>query len=747
MPSRLVSTVRPSDIASHASARALLLTLTSRTLDFFKEHEADNLRRVRAQLRRLLDDKPSPSQSQNLRSAHTMLELREFAFHQAFHSALRTTLEEETQLALPDAPAHVSPPHSLLGDPMHGVTLSLVDMSEVDRIMLIDRVALRFTQHHEAPLNTLTQRLGTLLHLPAPSLTRNPYRPDVFIRSFMQAWDQGGFDPQASDDLLQSLQPQHTVDLSALYLALDDKLADAGVTAEATLRIKHNANQPHSAAKLATASATGTVGRMTPMTPRSPILTQMRHSLTSTARQFLQHIGWQAGARIHKGAIPTLWPPVDPSLLDYLGDLQACAVTSDDMPRALDDAPANHNILRKMRDLAQVRRAPELDRGTVDALAEVFDYVFADQDIPVQMKYIIGRLQIPVLKAAMIDRDFFRSNDHPARRLVDALAHASIAWAPERGETDPLYTRIEQTVKRVLNEFEDDLDLFRDLLQQFTEFLFETEQQAQAAIEKAADQERDRELIAHALLTADKAVHERINAQPKSQPLARFLVPFLTQQWRDVLVHAHLSADQAPQGWKDALATIDQLIWSTQPKTLAEERRQLVAVLPELVRSINQGLDCIEWQGEPRATFTRRLITTHMLAIRMTHAAPADAHTQAQEERAGAQAMEELNARLAPHLSQNQDEFDRLARSFKRGLWFDFTMEDGQPHRCLLSWVSPMRTRLLFTNREGFDAFVRSEREVAALLRLKRLRMVDRTPIVARALSQIMADEPVKLAA
>ncbi|MFZ3126396.1 MAG: DUF1631 family protein, partial [Rhodoferax sp.] len=67
------------------------------------------------------------------------------------------------------------------------------------------------------------------------------------------------------------------------------------------------------------------------------------------------------------------------------------------------------------------------------------------------------------------------------------------------------------------------------------------------------------------------------------------------------------------------------------------------------------------------------------------------------------------------------------------------TLDDGVHVRSRLSWISPMRTRLLFTNREGFDAFVRSEREVAAMLRLGRLRVLDQEPIVARALDQIMA--------
>ena len=88
-----------------------------------------------------------------------------------------------------------------------------------------------------------------------------------------------------------------------------------------------------------------------------------------------------------------------------------------------------------------------------------------------------------------------------------------------------------------------------------------------------------------------------------------------------------------------------------------------------------------------------------------------------------------------------------MAHDFKRGMWFDVEIEVGTRVRCRLSWVSPLRTRLLFTNRDGFDAFVRSEREVAAMARMGRLTVVDQVPIVGRALEQLLQDQDLGLAA
>jgi hypothetical protein len=378
----------------------------------------------------------------------------------------------------------------------------------------------------------------------------------------------------------------------------------------------------------------------------------------------------------------------------------------------------------------------------------VFDFVFADQAIPMQMKVIIGRLQIPVLKAAMIDRDFFLSDEHPARRLVDTLAGASVAWAPEKGEEDPLYVRIESTVQRVLTEFEDDLDLFSDLLRDFTEFLFESEQQVQSRVEPAAQVENQVESDEHAKAQADELIHKHLSERPEDKPLGPFLLPFLTNEWRDVIARALQSGEGSVQACDQAMKTMDLLIWSTEPKTTSEQRKELVAVLPELVRQLNTGLDAIGWDGEGRATFTRRLINTHTLAIRMKKAPEPDSQAAALESRQGEEAIKQLDERRAARQAlEDDDPFDAVAHDFKRGMWFDVEIEEGTRVRCRLSWVSPLRTRLLFTNRDGFDAFVRSEREVAAMARMGRLTVVDQVPIVGRALEQLLQDQDLGLAA
>ena len=86
--------------------------------------------------------------------------------------------------------------------------------------------------------------------------------------------------------------------------------------------------------------------------------------------------------------------------------------------------------------------------------------------------------------------------------------------------------RIEHTVQRVLTEFEDDLNLFAELLREFTEFLFETEQQAQALVEPVARLEHSVEAREQAQSRADELIVARLAALSVSQTITPFLLPF-----------------------------------------------------------------------------------------------------------------------------------------------------------------------------------------------------------------------------
>lgn len=772
------------DAATRSVALRHVAAMIARVQSFFAQHQDDHLKRLRGHFFEQVDSRPHTSQAQNLRTAGVMLDKQAAIFNRAFQAALRESIEDEVEAVMPGAMRVLRP--AVASDDLSGPSsMALLDVDEIERHLLVDRVAQRFNSRYETPLKALTVSMGALLRQDEFALADNPFRPSSLIRAFLIAWHSSAFDPAAAEDFVSVLEPQCSIDWTPLYTDLTAMLVRAGYSAKPVHRIKRSVGGGGGGADSASAplmadpgmptghgsgfaslhppsggSDFGEPGAGHPQGGQGQGMQGMARSIANRARQFLQKLGFGgvSGAGGDPGAAGSTsaeggggsygggggsHAPADPELMGFLGGLQAGAGSSQFPEWAHGQDIAGQNVLRQMREREEVQRATEIDRGTVDALAEVFDYVFADKSIPLQLKFIIGRLQIPVLKAALIDRDFFLSGEHPARKLVDALAAAAVGWAPESGETDPLYRQIDGTVRRVVAEFEADLALFRTLLAELETFVQANQQQAEVRIEPAANVEQSKEAREAALTHADGVVHQCIQALPIDEPLPPFLLPFLTVQWREVLARAWLLVDTEPARWDLAIKTMDEVIWSTRPRFRPDERGRLMVLLPDLVPRLDASLDAIGWTGQDRDEFTKRLIACHMRAIRVPKAGPVpvDSGPGELETQVGRDAIQALAQRVAPGPQHAPDAFDAIAQGLERGMWFDFEHDADPLRRYRLGWISPQRSRMLFTNRDGFEAFVRSQKEVAALLREGRLTIIDQQPIVARALEQIMAQE------
>ena len=100
------------------------------------------------------------------------------------------------------------------------------------------------------------------------------------------------------------------------------------------------------------------------------------------------------------------------------------------------EAASIHNVLRSLQQSPVMQKASPLDAVLVDAVAMLFDVVFEEAAIPDRLKAQIARLQIPVLKAAMLDRNFFSQENHPVRRMLDAIGTLAI-HLPDNGQATP----------------------------------------------------------------------------------------------------------------------------------------------------------------------------------------------------------------------------------------------------------------------------------------------------------------------
>ena len=68
--------------------------------------------------------------------------------------------------------------------------------------------------------------------------------------------------------------------------------------------------------------------------------------------------------------------------------------------------PRTANVLRELRGTSLGSSLGHVDSAMLDIVAMLFDQIFAREEIPPRMKALIGRLQIPILKVAILDNSF-----------------------------------------------------------------------------------------------------------------------------------------------------------------------------------------------------------------------------------------------------------------------------------------------------------------------------------------------------
>src|SRR5258708_39790175 len=95
-----------------------------------------------------------------------------------------------------------------------------------------------------------------------------------------------------------------------------------------------------------------------------------------------------------------------------------------------------------------------------DIVAMMCVKLIDDPKYPISVKGLIGRMQIPMLKVAIADKAFFSKKNHPARRLLDTLGEISSRLPGDFNASNPLFERLEVIIQELMNDFQDNIDIF-----------------------------------------------------------------------------------------------------------------------------------------------------------------------------------------------------------------------------------------------------------------------------------------------
>ncbi len=663
-------------------------------------------------------------------NAGNLLKKNAYPFYHIASATLRNALQDEIDSLDQLVQKVVQPANG---------ELRLVPFVEIENRLLLDSAARPLDIAHAALLSGLNLRLAALLGREQLNLAENPFRPAVLLGAMDRAWREFHPHPESHHLMLLHMNAGVFLDLEPVLAAVDRGLIDAGVLPNLVdhYQIRKSAGNRNTP-KESTADPKLIRQLRRLLTPESaaaqasafdaPAGDPPAGRATAPAGHAVHAVAPAAGWTSQPSGVPPI--PISPALSAYLADLQKR------VPMQL-QAGAAQSAYRLSEMQHQMPRGAmtAADETTVDVMSRIFEAVFRDANIPQQMKDLIGYLQIPVLKAALIDKEFFFEDAHPARRLISLLTNSSVGWDQNKGRDDPLYQAIRHNIDRV-QHFDSEIALFSEVVADLEAFLQEEDNKAAANLSAPITQALKQEKLREATRCASSDVAVRV----ATGEVVTFVEAFLESRWVPVLALAHSVKDEKPQVLQSAIKTMDELIWSVQPKITAQQRKELVAKLPALLTTLNKWLNVLKWDDADRLQFFADLAECHASIVR----APLEMSPHRQLELAVEAAKKAAERRLEKRAAQPvesvapPDPFLQQVDGFERGMWFEFRQTATTKRTLKLAWVSPLKSLYIFTTMQREEAFSLSSQVLAQNLRDGITKMVVVDHFVDQALADVL---------
>lgn len=366
----------------------------------------------------------------------------------------------------------------------------------------------------------------------------------------------------------------------------------------------------------------------------------------------------------------------------------------------------------------------------VDLVGMLFDVLFDERDFEAQARTLISRLVVPYVKAAVIDRRLFQYKTHPARRLLNSLSEAVEGNKGEGPQEKELLHKAEETVDRLVADFNEDIAIFETLEQELRSFLEQHNRRIELAERRATESQRGQERLEQARTLAAAELSSRVEDRALPAPLS----DFLSRSWSHHLSMIALREGADSAAWNAALGVADSLL-DLLPKdgVPAPNVNSSVQNLREPIENVlaSSGIT-----GESASETIRGLAacieSVKSVLVRTPGERPKVVPIAAAAPKPALAIIADKE-----RLDYNEDDIAVL-QELRIGTWLDLAGEDQKLHPAKLSWVSPISSRLMFVNRRGVRILVASVEELAAMKKLGNLVLREQEQVFDQALHRVM---------
>ena len=317
------------------------------------------------------------------------------------------------------------------------------------------------------------------------------------------------------------------------------------------------------------------------------VLGQLRRLLTDRVADF--ESGVPAGPPSPQLA-QALAEPATPFAVTELMDSRGGAVTRT-LPMANVEVVATR-LRQRAAELKEKADKPS-EKAIIEIVALMFQAILAEERIPAAIRVWFARLQIPVLRLALAEPDFFASVQHPARQLIDRMGACALGF----DATTITGSRLEREIKRIVQVVEQYPEtgrrVYQLVLDEFKKFLGRSLTEGGSAQQAAtlAQQVEQKEALAIQYTI-------ELRRMLASVPVPDDVREFLFRIWSEVLAMAAVRrGPQAEETLRYKQAAAD-LLWSVSPKMDRADRSRVVQQLSGLLHTLRDGMGTLAMDAD-----------------------------------------------------------------------------------------------------------------------------------------------------
>ncbi|MBV1907817.1 MAG: DUF1631 domain-containing protein [Kangiellaceae bacterium] len=423
----------------------------------------------------------------------------------------------------------------------------------------------------------------------------------------------------------------------------------------------------------------------------------------------------------------------------------------------------------------------QFNEDMIDIVSMLFDFILEDDNLQPELKSVIGRLQIPMLKVGLVDETFFSNRRHPARVLLNELARAGLSWDKTDPSAVPMYKKICEVAEHIIQNFTDDTSLFGELLQEFTDFKQKHQQRANIFERRTKEAEEGKAKTE----SARSEVNHKLTSICKKHYVPEVVKTLLKNVWAHAMLLERLKDNK--DAWNRRVKVAKLLVWSVQSIDSADRLEKLMTRVPILVKSLREGMELISFSSIESTHLLEKLESAHrdvieqgrkkinqlseedilrLPAIDLDLRGLTDAATQSNQEPSNKElnnSAQQLNEPVViepvmiddigftkaqtgestTNLQEEEVEIDshvsQTVEQLRAGSWVELELE-GEFKRSKLAARIASSGKFIFVNRNGMKMAEFLTDELCQFLQLGKLKILDDEALFDRALESVISN-------